>query len=103
MRSEELPSRSMNDESRREATLPRRSQPVVLVIATVLPALTVVAAVNAYRSQGRTFAGLFTDAHGSYSAVWWPEWGADRAPVHFPDRLIAVDGQPMPPAAGRLD
>jgi len=93
----------MNDESRREATLSRRSQPVVLVIAAALLALTAVATVNAHRSRGRTFAGLFTDAHGSYSAVWWPAWGATHTPVQFPDQLIALDGQPVPPATGRFD
>src|SRR3954470_13855824 len=90
-------------EGRRETPLPRRARPVVLLIAGVLAALTAAAAVNARRAHGRPFAGLFTDAHGSYSAVWWPSWGSQKLPVHFPDRLIAIDGQPLPPPPGRFE
>jgi len=55
-----------------------------------------VASLSAYRSQGRPFPGLFTDPHASFSEVWWPAWGTERVPLRFPDRLVAIDGVPVP-------
>jgi signal transduction histidine kinase len=50
---------------------------------------------SAIRSHGRAFPGLFIDPHGSFSAVWWPAWGAEMPPVRFPDRLVAIEGEPV--------
>jgi signal transduction histidine kinase len=49
------------------------------------------------------FPGLFIDPHGSFSAVWWPAWGARMPPLRFPDRLIAIDGEPVPPETARFE
>jgi signal transduction histidine kinase len=35
--------------------------------------------------------------------VWWPAWGAERPPLRFPDRLIAIDGEPPPQPRKRLE
>jgi signal transduction histidine kinase len=74
-------------------------------IGCALLALTAVAAVGAHRAHGRAFAGLFTDPHGSFSAIAWPTWGWGRQkpPLRFPDRIVAVDGVPLPPPASRFD
>ena len=61
------------------------------------------ASLSAFRSQGRAFPGLFIDPHGSFSEVWWPAWGAERVPLRFPDRLIAIDGEAAPAPHASLD
>ena len=52
---------------------------------------------------GESFPGLFIDPHASFSAVWWPAWGAEMPPVRFPDRLVAIDGDPVPAEATRFE
>ena len=96
--------RKMTDrEGSLETSLPRRVRPVVVLLGLGLGTLTVVAALNAQRAQGRPFAGLLTDAHGSFSAIWWPTWGAERPPLRFPDWLLAIEGAPVPPPATRFE
>lgn len=70
----------------------------VLVVGVGLAALSVAAIVNAVRAHGRPFPGLVTDPYGSFSAISWPTWDSDKLPLRFPDRVIAVDGVPLPPA-----
>ena len=82
---------------------------MIVAVGVALTALTAVASWSALRSHGRPFPGLFIDPHASFSAVWWPAWGAEMPPLRFPDRLIAIDGEPVPPprdalrAAGAAD
>jgi signal transduction histidine kinase len=76
---------------------------VIVTAGVVLAGLTVVASWSALRSHGRAFPGLFIDPHASFSAVWWPAWGADRPPLRFPDRLIAIDGEPVPAEKTRFE
>jgi signal transduction histidine kinase len=68
---------------------------VIVTVGVALTSLTVAASWSALRSHGRAFPGLFIDPHASFSAVWWPAWGADMPPVRFPDRLVAIDGDPV--------
>jgi len=68
---------------------------MIAAVGVALTALTVVASWSALRSHRRIFPGLFIDPHASVSEVWWPAWGAQRPPVKFPDRLIAIDGEPV--------
>ena len=58
---------------------------------------------SALRSHGRPFPGLFIDPHASFSAVWWPAWGAETPPLRFPDRLVAIDGEPVPAPRTRFE
>jgi signal transduction histidine kinase len=81
----------------------RWSSPFVAMIGSGLLALAIAAGAGAYRAHGRVFPGLFVDPHGSFSAVHWPSWQSADLPLRFTDRLIAVDGAPLPPAAGRFD
>jgi len=76
---------------------------VIITVGAALTALTVVASWSALRSHARPFPGLFIDPHGSFSAVWWPAWGAEMPPLKFPDRLIAIDGEPVPAPRTRLE
>src|SRR3954454_23112746 len=73
--------------------LSRATLSVIVSVGVALTALTVVASWSALRSHGRAFPGLFIDPHASFSAVWWPAWGAKMPPLRFPDRLVAIDGQ----------
>jgi signal transduction histidine kinase len=72
----------------------------LLVLGGSLFLLVGAAAVYARSCLGRPFPGLFTDPYGSFSAVWWPGWGAESVPLHFPDRLIAIDGAPASAGTG---
>jgi signal transduction histidine kinase len=86
-----------------ETTVTRRAKLTLAIIGVALAALALAAALNARRALGRPFPGLFVDPHGSFSSIWWPAWGADRPPLQFPDRLIAVDGVPVPGPARALE
>jgi signal transduction histidine kinase len=76
---------------------------VIITVGVALTALMVAASWSAFRSHGRTFPGLFIDPHASFSVVWWPAWGAEMPPVRFPDRLVAIDGDPVPAETGRFE
>jgi signal transduction histidine kinase len=76
---------------------------VIVTVGVALTALTLVAGWSALRSHGRAFPGLFIDPHASFSAVWWPAWGAERPPLRFPDQLVAIDGEPVPAARTRSE
>jgi signal transduction histidine kinase len=86
-----------------ETAVPRRAKIILALVGLGLGALTLAAGVSAVESHGRPFPGLFVDPHGSFSAIWWPAWGEERPPLRFPDRLVAVDGAPLPEAATRFD
>jgi signal transduction histidine kinase len=101
-----------DSEGRRETTLRestphdaavRRAWPVVAALTVGLIVLAVAAIANVRRAHGRPFPGLFVDPYGSFSVISWPAWGASPLPLRFPDRLVAVDGAPVPPAATRFD
>ena len=78
-------------------SLSRATLSVIVTVGVALTALTVTASWSALRSHERPFAGLFIDPHASFSAVWWPTWGAGMPSLKFPDRLVAIDGEPVPP------
>ena len=86
----------MADKGELAPSLSRATLSAIVAVGAGLAALTAVASLSAFRSHGRTFPGLFIDPHASFSAVWWPAWGAERPPLRFPDRLIAIDGEPVP-------
>jgi len=92
-----------DSEGRRETALSRRAWPIVVVVSVGLALLTVAAVASARRAHGRPFPGLFVDPYGSYSVISWPAWGASGLPLRFPDRLVAIDGERLPPPATRLD
>src|SRR6478672_410311 len=77
-------------------SLSRATLSAIVAVGAGLAVLTAVASLSAFRSHGRTFPGLFIDPHASFSAVWWPAWGAERPLLRFPDRLTAIDGEPLP-------
>src|SRR6185295_16366065 len=77
-------------------SLSRATLSAIVAVGVGLAVLTAAASLSALRSQGRPFPGLFTDPHGSFSEVWWPAWGTERVPLRFPDRLVAIDGVPVP-------
>src|SRR5262249_16982066 len=85
----------MADRGRLGPQLSRATLSVIVSVGVALTALTVVASWSALRSHGRTFPGLLIDPHASFSTVWWPAWGAQMPPVRFPDRLVAIDGEPV--------
>src|SRR2546421_10371416 len=68
---------------------------LIVAVGIALTGLTVVASWSALCSHRRAFPGLFIDPHASFSEVWWPAWGAERPPMRFPDRLVAIDGEPV--------
>jgi signal transduction histidine kinase len=78
-----------------ELLLPPRWRALFIAIGLCLLVLFGWAAWNARASRGRLFPGLLVDPYGSFSAIWWPGWHADSLPLHFPDRLVAVDGTPV--------
>jgi hypothetical protein len=82
--------------------LSRTTLSVIVTVGVALAALTVAASWSALRSHRQAFPGLFIDPHASFSTVWWPAWGAEMPPVRFPDRLVAIDGDPVPAAATRF-
>jgi hypothetical protein len=49
----------------------------------------------ARRAIGQPFPSLVVDPFGAYSAVRLPSWGGDPLPLRFPDRLVAIDGEPL--------
>src|SRR3954462_3375502 len=83
--------------------LSRATLSAIVTVGAALTALTVVASWSALRSHGGVFPGLFIDPHASFSAVWWPAWGAEMPPLKFPDRLVAIDGEPGPPPRPRFE
>src|SRR3954454_15140855 len=83
--------------------LSRATLSVIVIVGVAITLLTAVATWSALRSHGRAFPGLFIDPHASFSAVWWPAWGAERPPVNFPDRLVAIDGDPVPAEKTRFE
>ena len=93
----------MADKGELGPTLSRATLSAIVVVGVGLAALTAVASLSAFRSHGRPFPGLFIDPHASFSAVWWPAWGAERPPLRFPDRLLAIDGEPVPPPRARVE
>jgi signal transduction histidine kinase len=80
---------------RAQLYLPARWRAGLAVIGVVMLLLVGCAALNACRSHGRAFPSLVTDPWGSFSAVWWPGWEPTPAGVRFPDRLVAIDGEPI--------
>src|SRR5262245_62668384 len=82
--------------------LSRATLSVIVTIGVALTALMAVASWSAVRSHGRAFPGLFIDPHASFSAVWWPAWGARMPPLRFPDQLVAIDGDPVPSGTTRF-
>ena len=83
--------------------LSRTTLSAIVTVGIALTALTAVAGWSALRSHGRVFPGLFIDPHASFSAVWWPAWGPQMPPVRFPDRLVAIDGEPVPAETTRFE
>jgi signal transduction histidine kinase len=78
-------------------------RPAGLAIGSGLLALTIFAAVNVRRAHGRPFPSLLTDPFGSFSSISWPGWGPAPRSLRFPDHLVAIDGQPLPPPSGPGD
>jgi signal transduction histidine kinase len=85
----------MADRGRLGEQLSRTTLSVIVTVGVALAVLTAVASWGALRSHGRAFPGLFIDPHASFSTVWWPAWGAKMPPVKFPDRLVAIEGEPV--------
>ena len=83
--------------------LSRATLSVIITVGIALTGLTVLAGWSAVRSHGRVFPGLFIDPHASFSQVWWPAWGPEMPPVRFPDRLVAIDGEPVAAEATRFE
>src|SRR3954470_10641394 len=83
--------------------LSRATLSVIVTVGAALAALTVVASWSALRSHGGVFPGLFIDPHASFSAVWWPAWGAEMPRLLFPDPLVAIDGEPVPTQKTRFE
>ena len=91
------------DRGRLGPSLSRAMLSVIVTVGVALTALTTTASWSALRSNGRPFPGLFIDPHASFSIVWWPAWGAQMPPLRFPDRLVAIDDQPVPAPQTRLE
>ena len=77
----------------------RRPWPVTWLSITAVALLLAVAAaavVLAWRTLGAPFPGLFVDPYADFSNVSMPSWALDGAPLQYPDRLVAIAGQPLP-------
>src|SRR5688572_1113693 len=81
----------------------RAALTAIIVVGLGLAAVAGTAAWSAHRSYRRPFPSLFIDPHASFSLVWWPAWGAERPPVNFPDRVVAIDGVPVRAPRSRLE
>ena len=93
----------MADKGQLGPSLSRATLSAIVAVGVGLAVLTAVASLSAFRSHGRPFPGLFIDPHASFSAVWWPAWGAERPPLRFPDRLVAIDGEPVAAPRARVE
>src|SRR4051794_30741198 len=70
---------------------------VVAVLAVIIGA----AALNgAVRWYGHPFAEVLVDSDGVVSGIGSPEWASVREKLHFPDRIVTVDGEPIERRAG---
>ncbi|NNC18130.1 HAMP domain-containing histidine kinase [Corallococcus exiguus] len=79
----------------------RQSRPVTWLAVTAVALLLSVAAaasVNAWRSFGAPFPGLFVDPYADFSNVSMPAWAQEGLPLRYPDRLVAIEGQALPRA-----
>jgi class 3 adenylate cyclase len=70
--------------------------PPLLALALALVVL-VVAPLEAWRWYRSPFLGALFEPNHVVSLINGPDWAAKAAGVEFPDRLVAVDGEPLGP------
>ena len=68
------------------------TNPAFLTIAAAALALTLAAVTHAISWYGHPFAGVFVDRDLVVSSVAWPTWSGPRQGLHFPDRIVSIDG-----------
>src|ERR1700710_2521706 len=74
--------------------IPKRAWHVyaVAVLAVVVGG----AALNgAVRWYGHPFAEVLVDSNAVVSGIGSPDWASVREKLHFPDRIVDVDGEPI--------
>jgi len=70
-------------------------RPLAALALVSLVAVAVVAGFSAASTVGHPFPGLFVDPYADYSTVAAPGWEPEAVELRYPDRLIAIDGQPL--------
>ncbi|WP_158625104.1 sensor histidine kinase [Corallococcus terminator] len=70
-----------------------------MTAVTLLLGVGVAASVNAWQTVGAPFPGLFVDPYADFSNVSMPSWALEPLSLKYPDRLVAVEGQPLSPDA----
>jgi len=63
-----------------------------VALVSLLVGLALASAVASSGALGLVIPSLLTDPFGCYSALHLPMWSPAPAPLHFPDRLVAIDG-----------
>lgn len=69
---------------------------LAVTAVALLLAVAAAAAVNAWHTFGKPFPGLLVDPYADFSNVSMPSWALEGLPLKYPDRLVAIDGQPLP-------
>jgi signal transduction histidine kinase len=80
---------------------PSRHHRLLVVLAIAILAFAMVPLRAALTWYDHPFAGILVDPDGVVSSFGLPGWDGLRQGLHFPDRIVEVDGHPLEPARGR--
>jgi signal transduction histidine kinase len=73
----------------------RTRRRIAWIVATLAAIGGGAASISAYNTLGSPFVGLLVDPYATYSDVRLASWGEGAIQLHYPDRLVSVNGNPI--------
>jgi signal transduction histidine kinase len=74
---------------------PRKHLALLAVAAVAFAAFAMLPLRDAARWYGRPFASVLLDPDGLVSSFGLPDWDAFQQGLHYPDRIVAIDGETL--------